>query len=147
MTQRTYSIHVTPCSLHPLELSASQGLPCIGSGEPILTVPSLGLGIPSQSMGVCLVVRVTGVANDLDKRDVVKNPLHRTQSCTRVQRKLLGTGSTQSPGHTTGDSPGMFPCIPGGIPPGIPPGTFLVGGLPPVFGRTFYPAFSQAIML
>ena len=102
MTQTTSSIHTTPRSLHPRELSASQGLPSVGSGEPTSTVLSLDLGIPSQSTGVCLVVQVTGVANELDKRDIVKNPLHMTQSYTWVWRKL-GTRSTWPPRHATGN--------------------------------------------
>ena len=60
------------------------------------------LGIPSQLMGVCLVVQVTGAANELDKRDVIKNPLHMTWSYARVWRKL-GTGSTWPPRHATGN--------------------------------------------
>ena len=78
-----------PCYLSlsapSLEHSTSRGLPSIGSGEPTSTVPSLDLGIPSQSMGVCLVVLVAGVADNLGRRDVnVKSPLHRTRSYTRV---------------------------------------------------------------
>ena len=102
MTQTSSSIHTTPHSLHPLELPASQGLPSVGSGVPTLTMLSLDLGIPSQLTGVCLVVQVTGAANELDKRDIVKNPLHMTRSYAWVQWKL-GTRSTWPPRHATGN--------------------------------------------
>ena len=122
-----------PCYLSlsapSLEHSASRGLPSVGSGEPASTVPSLDLGIPSQSMGVCLVVLVAGVVDNLVKRDVVKTPLHRTRSYAWVLWKLLGQGPPSPPGLLLEIPPGMFPCIPGGILLGTPPGTFPVGGL------------------
>ena len=102
MMQTTSSIHTTPRSLHPYELSTSRELPLVGSSEPTSTMLSPDLGIPSQSTGVCLVVQVTGAANELDKRDVVKNPLHMTRSYAQVRRKLE-TGSTWPPRHATGN--------------------------------------------
>ena len=105
---KAYSTHAISRSLIPLlSLLPLEGFHLSVSAEPTPTVLLPELGIPSHSMGVCIVVWwLEG------QMLLVRNPLHRARSCARVWWKLLGIGSSWSPrhltphttGHVTGDS-------------------------------------------
>ena len=94
---KAYSTHAISRSLIPLlSLPPLEGFHLSVSAEPTPTVLLPELGIPSHSVGVCIVV------GWLEGRMLlVRNPLHRARSCARVWWKLLGIGSSWSPRHPT----------------------------------------------